>query len=141
MPLGMSFASVSHVSLLIGLYSSELGVAEDQFLSAVPSNYQWRTPHSGPTDYTGDASATAKIETRRRALEESVKDLTSKVINLELHLGVSVRWQPGDPQYEETQKYIATRNYQQALGRLQRLVIQRLFELHRLNISQTGMSY
>ena len=35
-------------------------------------------------------------------------------------------------------KYIATRTYQQALGRLQRLVIQRLFELHKMNVAQTG---
>ena len=49
------------------------------------------------------------------------------------------RWVPGDREYEETLKYIATRNYQRALGRLQRLVIQRLFELHKLNLAQTGM--
>ncbi|KAI0323319.1 hypothetical protein GY45DRAFT_1227486, partial [Cubamyces sp. BRFM 1775] len=35
-------------------------------------------------------------------------------------------------------QYIATRKYQRALGKLQRLVIQRLFELHKLNLSQTG---
>ena len=36
-------------------------------------------------------------------------------------------------------KYMATCKYQQALGRLQRLVIQRLFELHKMNIAQTGI--
>ena len=124
---------------LIGARSEELGDAEEAFLGAVPNNYQWRAPQTGPTNYNGDASETAKTETRRRVLVESVKDLTVKVINLEVHLGVTTRWQPGDQQYEDTRKYIATRNYQQALGRLQRLVIQRLFELHRLNVAQTGM--
>ncbi|KAI1787602.1 hypothetical protein LXA43DRAFT_861663, partial [Ganoderma leucocontextum] len=35
-------------------------------------------------------------------------------------------------------KYIAARRYQQALGRLQRLVIQRLFELQKMNLSHTA---
>ncbi len=69
-----------------------------------------------------------------------MRRLTSQVISYELMLHVSWRWQPGDREYEETTKYIAMRNYQRALGRLQRLVIQRLFELHKLNVSQTGTS-
>jgi len=36
-------------------------------------------------------------------------------------------------------KYIAARKYHQALNALQRLVVQWLFELHKLNLAQTGM--
>ena len=126
-------------SVLIGHCGSEaLGLADDLFLEAVPSNYQWAPPTTGPTDYNADVSGTKKLETRRRELQETVQRVTSRVIALEVELQINVRWQPGDFQFEETRKYIATRNYQQALGRLQRLVIQRLFELHRLNVSQTG---
>ena len=57
---------------------------------------------------------------------------------MEIALGIERRWEPTSPEYQGTLKYIATRKYQQALGRLQRLVIQRLFELHKLNLSQTG---
>ncbi len=67
-----------------------------------------------------------------------MKRLTSQVISFELQLGITRRWLPEDKEYKETQKYIATRRYQKALGRLQELVIQRLFELQKLNISQTG---
>jgi hypothetical protein len=35
-------------------------------------------------------------------------------------------------------KYMATRKYHRALDELQRLVVLRLFELHKLNLSQTG---
>ena len=125
-------------SALMVCRSEALGIADDRFLEAVPRNYQWASPTTGPTDYNVDVSATKKLETRRRELEETVRRLTTRVIALEVELQISVRWQPGDVQFEETRKYIATRNYQQALGRLQRLVIQRLFELHKLNISQTG---
>ena len=113
-------------------------MAEDAFLEAVPRNYRWISPHAGPTHYQGDASATTKLETCRRTLEETVRRLTRQVVAMELKLDIHRRWVPGDKEYEETKKYIATRNYQKALGRLQRLVIQRLFELHKLNLSQTG---
>ncbi|KAI1782046.1 hypothetical protein LXA43DRAFT_977781 [Ganoderma leucocontextum] len=43
-----------------------------------------------------------------------------------------------DPEYIAALKYLATRKYQQALGRLQRLVIQRLFELQKMNLSHTA---
>ncbi|KAI0700240.1 hypothetical protein C8T65DRAFT_709710 [Cerioporus squamosus] len=118
--------------------NSELGNADHAFLMSIPENYQWRAPQSGPTDYYRETSATRKLETRRRELEDKVRRLTSQVISYELVLHVNRRWQPGDREYEETTKYIATRNYQRALGRLQRLVIQRLFELHKLNVSQTA---
>lgn len=89
-------------------------------------------------EYNTDVSATCKAEARRRELEEKATRLTSQVIGLELQLNIPQRWQPGDREYEETVKYIIERKYQQALGHLQRLVIQRLFELHKLNVSQTG---
>ncbi|RPD78575.1 hypothetical protein L226DRAFT_457563 [Lentinus tigrinus ALCF2SS1-7] len=132
--------AMAYVEALMDLREAcaELGIAEEAFLKAVPGNYQWVSPHSGPTHYQGDASATAKLETRRRTLEETVRRLTSQVVAMELRLNITTCWAPGDKEYEETKKYIATRNYQKALGRLQRLVIQRLFELHKLNLSQTA---
>ena len=53
-------------------------------------------------------------------------------------MGITRTWEPTDEEYQQTVKYIATEKYQQALARLQRLVIQRLFELHKLNFAQTG---
>ena len=57
---------------------------------------------------------------------------------MEADLQLRDRWQPTDPEYVSTLKYIKTRRYQQALGQLQRLVIQRLFELQKMNLSHTG---
>ena len=54
-------------------------------------------------------------------------------------MGISKRWTPDTPEYVETARYIHERRYHQALNRLQRLVVQRLFELHRLNLSGIGM--
>ncbi|EIW56750.1 uncharacterized protein TRAVEDRAFT_127597 [Trametes versicolor FP-101664 SS1] len=95
-------------------------------------------PRSGPTDYTADLSATRKLETRRRYLRERVEQLTAEVNAMEVRLDIASRWQPGDSNYREVIKYISERRYHRALGKLQRLVIQRLFELHKLNLSRTG---
>ncbi|KAI0371846.1 hypothetical protein BV20DRAFT_1051440 [Pilatotrama ljubarskyi] len=46
--------------------------------------------------------------------------------------------EPGNSQYNDIIKYISERKYQRALGKLQCLVIQRLFKLNKLNISRTG---
>ncbi|RDX46383.1 hypothetical protein OH76DRAFT_1356170 [Lentinus brumalis] len=96
------------------------------------------TPTSGPTTYDADLSATRKLETRRRYLRDRVDQLTADVNEIEVRFGIEKRWEPMDEKYLKAVKYIATRTYQRALGRLQRLVIQRLFELHKMNIAQTG---
>jgi len=59
---------------------------------------------------------------------------------METTLGIreSERWTPSHPEYQATLEYANTRNYHQALDRLQKLVIQRLFELHKLNLNFTG---
>ncbi|PIL29500.1 hypothetical protein GSI_08308 [Ganoderma sinense ZZ0214-1] len=95
-------------------------------------------PQSGATDYAGDLSATRRLERSRRVLLERVDRLTAEAIAIESEFHVRSRWQPGDEQYMKTLEYINNRRYYRALGKVQRLVIQRLFELHRLNLAQTG---
>ncbi|KAG1832768.1 hypothetical protein EV424DRAFT_1533452 [Suillus variegatus] len=47
-------------------------------------------------------------------------------------MGIARRWEPADREYLETLKYMLQREYHCTLDNLQ------LFELHKLNISQTG---
>ena len=58
---------------------------------------------------------------------------------MEVKVGISVCWQPADAQYIETVKYLPQRNYHHALNRLQCLVVQRLFELNKLNLTGTSL--
>ena len=53
-------------------------------------------------------------------------------------MGIDKHWDSLSPEDLETLGYLTTRRYQWALEELQRLVIQRLFELHRMNVSATG---
>lgn len=58
----------------------------------------------------------------------------------EVRMGITRRWEPTDPHYIEALKYSRTRDYQRALDHLQKLVVQRLFELQKMNLSGTGES-
>ncbi|KAL7283095.1 hypothetical protein ACG7TL_002520, partial [Trametes sanguinea] len=118
--------------------NEELQSTTSQFYRAAKPDYRWLPPENGPTEYNASLSATRKLETSRRALREKIDNLTAEIVGMEVRLDVSRRWQPGDREYEETRKYIVSRQYHRALGKLQRLVVQRLFELHRMNLSQTA---
>ncbi|KAF9036399.1 hypothetical protein BJ165DRAFT_1417245 [Panaeolus papilionaceus] len=48
------------------------------------------------------------------------------------------RWIPGDKEWEETQQLVYLRRYRAAVDRLEGLVVARLFELTKMNMSQTG---
>ena len=78
------------------------------------------------------------METERRYALELREDCLKQIIDLEVSMGIDRRWDPSSPEYMETLGYLLTRTYQRALEELQRLVIQRLFELHKMNISATG---
>ena len=91
-----------------------------------------------PGSRAAGLSATRKIETRRRYLRSRLDQLTDEMCTIEQSWGIE-RWKPEDHLYQKALEYIATRRYQRALGKLQCLVIQHLFELHKLNLAQTGM--
>ena len=71
-------------------------------------------------------------------LLDRVDRLAAEAIAIEDEFHIRPSWQPEDEQYMKTVEYINNRRYHRALGKVQRLVIQRLFELHRLNLAQTG---
>jgi len=57
---------------------------------------------------------------------------------LEDHLNILTRWVPTQPEYIAIQKDMTIRKYRSALDELERLIVQRLFELTKLNIAGTG---
>ena len=94
-------------------------------------------PQTGRTEYNSDLSATRRLERSRHVLLERIDRLTAEAIAIEDDFNID-RWLPTDEQYMKMVEYINNRQYYRALGKLQRLVVQRLFELHKLNLSQTG---
>jgi hypothetical protein len=86
----------------------------------------------------GTRDTTASTETvRRHALESYEKDL--KIVqDLERRLDIIVRWEPGSAEWLNTSKLVAMRKYQRALDQLEGLIVARMFELTKMNMSQTG---
>ncbi|KAF8516427.1 hypothetical protein BU17DRAFT_76640 [Hysterangium stoloniferum] len=65
------------------------------------------------------------------------KDL--KIVqDLEKKLVVAKRWEPGSAEWVNTSKLVAMHMYQQALDQLEGLIVAQMFELTKLNMSQTA---
>jgi hypothetical protein len=88
--------------------------------------------HPGAQDFTRG------IETKRRhALEKHDKDLAI-VHALELRLGGMSRWTIGSPEFIEAGRLVSMRKYQRCLDELEGLIVACIFELTKMNRSQTG---
>lgn len=57
---------------------------------------------------------------------------------MEDEFGIGVRWLPNSDEFKEAQVLIRERRYRRALDNLERLVVQRLFELSKLGMSGLG---
>lgn len=93
---------------------------------------------SAESSYDLNLSDTRKTETRRKFVDQQRARVLFDVLQTEEMLHISKRWSPLDPGYIKAVKYMNQRKYQQCLEKLHKLIIQRLFELHKMNISQTG---
>ena len=112
-----------------------------KFVNAIPSDYHFNLSPGDSTNtptYNSELSKTRRLESKRQYASERRDQLLHQVLELEVQMGIAKRWTPDTPEYIETAHYIHERRYHQALNRLQRLVVQRLFELHRLNLSGIG---
>ncbi|KAJ6447960.1 hypothetical protein C8R45DRAFT_1115598 [Mycena sanguinolenta] len=95
-------------------------------------------PAETEAGYADAAKATRQIEMQRRyALEQQSKALAA-VQDLEVRLGVAKRWAAGDEDWVAAAELVSKRCYQRSLDNLERLIISRMFELTKCNMSGTG---
>ncbi|KAJ7744324.1 hypothetical protein B0H16DRAFT_1322164, partial [Mycena metata] len=73
-----------------------------------------------------------------RHAQENYDKALDEVQTSELEMGVADRWEPTSAEWAEAAHLVSTRRYRLALLKLERLVIQRMFELTKMNLSQTG---
>ncbi|KAJ7017224.1 hypothetical protein C8F04DRAFT_1215155 [Mycena alexandri] len=88
-------------------------------------------------DLTTQEGSTATVTVRRHAQENYDKALL-EVQQSETSMGVIDRWEPTGPEWAEAAHLVSTKRYRLALLKLERLVIQCMFELTKMNLSQTG---
>lgn len=91
-------------------------------------------------DYSQNTSTTKRQEWDRRHASKRLEHVSLEICELEVALDIlpGQRWTPATQDYQDTIKYIHEHKYRRALDKLQKLVVQRLFELHKLNLAQTG---
>jgi len=81
---------------------------------------------------------TRALETTcRHAIESHEKDLRAVQL-IEKQLNVTSRWLPGSEEWKAAAEKVSVRQYQRCLDTLEGLVVARMFELTRMNMSQTG---
>lgn len=71
-------------------------------------------------------------------LSEQAEKTLFEVIQMESVMGITHRWGPSDPEYVRAVEYVNTQKYHKVLEHLHKLVVQWLFELHKMNLSNTG---
>ncbi|KAJ6553701.1 hypothetical protein DFH09DRAFT_924701 [Mycena vulgaris] len=88
--------------------------------------------------YEQNVAMTRRLETQRRQCMELRDNLLIAVHELEVRLDITQRWEAGSAEWSATAVMVANRRYQRALDKLHGLVIARLFELTKCNMSGTG---
>jgi hypothetical protein len=81
---------------------------------------------------------TASAETaHRHALESNKYDLVAVQI-LECKLNIAQRWTLNSVEWQQAAEKVSMRRYQHCIDALEGLVVARMFELTKMNMSQTG---
>ncbi|KAJ7238094.1 hypothetical protein B0H12DRAFT_1025997, partial [Mycena haematopus] len=97
-------------------------------------------PAETDTTYAAAAAQTRRIETQRRHALEVLGKTLNDVQELELKLGIQTRWQQGDDDWVAAAALVENRRFQRAIDELEGLVVARMFELSKVNMSDTGTS-
>ena len=81
----------------------------------------------------------AKVRTRYRTTYSRWTAHNEEVCRYEEEHGIDVRWAPESPEYNDALLLSGQRKYRRAVDKLERLVVQRLFELTKLGMNGVGM--
>ena len=76
--------------------------------------------------------------TVKRHARENYDKAVDTVHEMELKLEVVERWTPESQQWKDAASLVASRRYRLTVNKLEELVVKRLFELTKMNMSQTG---
>ncbi|RXW12150.1 hypothetical protein EST38_g13705 [Candolleomyces aberdarensis] len=121
---------MDYYQMLVNLADSEekLKIVQTTFISYDPSQKSAK----------GKGKRNVSHETQlRHAIERRDKVLLA-VQQFELDFEVSERWTPKSPNWQRARDLCSRRRYQRCLDELESLVVSRIFELTKMNMSRTG---
>lgn len=125
-------------SKLTSFNRKDFDTINKSFLHSTPADYSYVAPADISEKTRAEISDTQKLETKRRHLIDKLETAKLRVLEMEVQMGIVHRWTPADKEYREMLQYSRERDYHRAFNTLKKLVVQRLFELQKLNLAGTG---
>lgn len=86
----------------------------------------------------GARDQTALLERKHRNKQENEQKLLADIQALELKLNITHRWTEDSEEWKAAKKKVKEADYQKSLDKLEGLLVARIFEMSRLNVSGTG---
>ncbi|KAI9057832.1 hypothetical protein FKP32DRAFT_1615023 [Trametes sanguinea] len=80
----------------------------------------------------------SSVRTKVRTTQARWDTIHEEVLRREEDLNIVDRWKPGQAKFDDAYRELGQRKYRLALDKLERLVVLRLFELTKLQLSGTG---
>ena len=109
-------------------------VSDVVFIAVTPETFK------APTEAKKSvALARAKVAERNAALRK-LQLANAALEDIERRMGITAPWAEDSPEYQEAKAYVKNRRFNHAVDNLERLVVQRLFELSKANLAGTGTS-
>jgi hypothetical protein len=100
-----------------------------------------------PSDFVSTGSLSLSLQAPLKAQEAYCRAIVQKlelamsvVTDFEWKLGITERWTENSVEFQATWAYIQHQDFIRAIEHLEGLVVQRLFELAKANLTGTGMS-
>ncbi|OBZ74171.1 hypothetical protein A0H81_06337 [Grifola frondosa] len=119
-------------------YMHALGQLRDAQVKAAAAEANWKQRDTLIIRDGIRGQQITRIQTLYRTTGERLRRCEEQVRSIEEELDIPVRWSIGMPEYEMMAVELRMRNYRLALDNLERLVVQRMFELTKLGMSGLG---
>jgi hypothetical protein len=87
----------------------------------------------------GAQDQTNALERAQRHAQENERKLLADVQALESKLDIRTRWTQGSKEWDDAAELSHNSQYRRALDKLEGLLVARIFELSKMNVSGTGM--
>ncbi|KAG6859444.1 hypothetical protein C0995_008383, partial [Termitomyces sp. Mi166 len=128
--------AITYVEFLQELWSVEakLDDVSTCFQMQMPTDYHFISPNQS---YAINLSQICKTDTAHRQLKNRCKTILIELLDFEHCMNIDIQWMLSHTEYKKTADYITNCKYEKALDNLHTLVIKCLFELYKLNLSQT----
>ena len=102
------------------------------------------TEHDFSVGFSNEVMRKSKheaIDRELRLIRARQERAVRAVDDIKRLIGIKMRWQRDDTEYQEILKYISNRKFVRVVEELQGLVVSRLMELEKVNLASSGTRF